>query len=172
MQLLSLSFKIGSCFLSTCFKLNKKKKGTRSKKCIWGQERCVKYDTRKAATRIIDPLSFLGEVAKNFRISRTHCWKKNEKPTILQLTVLVLKLITFNANHPKTPFTVSKSTFSNLKKTPVSELQAIEKCISKKFLNDFSEGKGIKCWYTGKELVLQSCSGFNKLSIDQGETRL
>jgi hypothetical protein len=62
--------------------------------------------------------------------------------------------------------------FLQPKKTPVSELQAIKKNMWKKILKDFPEGKGIKCWYTGKELLLKSCSGLNMLSIDQGDSSM
>ena len=131
-------------------------------------EQTKKRNTQLAAARQIDPLAFIDSIATNMRSSNSHCWKNNEKPTSLQLRIFVLKLIIFNAKHPKTPFTVSKSTFSNLKETPVSELQAIFECMSKVFQINFPEGKGIKCWYTGKELLLKPCSGLNKLSIDRG----
>lgn len=124
---------------------------------------------QKAATRKIDPLAFLDEIAKNFKRSKTHCWNNDEKPTTVQSTIFVLKLIIFYAKNPKTPFIVSNSTFYNLTKTPVSELRAIKECMSKKFLVAFSEGKGIKCWYSGKELMFQRFSGLNMLSIDQGD---
>ena len=79
------------------------------------RERCAKQK-QKVATRKIDPLAFLDEIARSFRISKMHCWKNDEKPTTLQSTIFVLKLIIFYAKNPKTPFTVLKSTFYNLKK--------------------------------------------------------
>ena len=66
MQMLSLSF-LSPDFLSTCFNLNMLNKGTRNNKCIWGQERDVQNRKQKAATRKINPLAFLDEIAKKLQ---------------------------------------------------------------------------------------------------------
>ena len=100
----------------------------------------------------VDLLSFLKLRAQSFVHSISHKW--NIKPSCPQALVFILQLAEWYIVNPDTPFVVSRTTFSDLRKLDDNTLKWM-KALKMKNLN-FSK---LRCWYTDDKLMLVSCSG-------------
>jgi hypothetical protein len=80
--------------------------------------------------------------------------------------------VIYHATNPDTPFVVTETSFSDLMDKTEDEVEDMLEVLKKRFINEFPNGKGITCFYSGIEVVPLTHAGSAMLSFDQGNPTL
>jgi hypothetical protein len=117
-----------------------------------------------------DHFAFFEARRCSFITSSSHSW--NYKPTPAESEVFMFQVVMYHAANPDTPFIVSETSFSDLRNKTEDKLKTMLEVLKKQFLKVFPDGKGIKCFYSGLEVVPLTHAGDTMLSFDQGNPTL
>ena len=84
----------------------------------------------------------------------------------------MLQVVIYHATNPDTPFVVTETSFSDLRDKTDDEFEVMLEVLKKQFIEEFPDGKGITCFYSGLEVVPLIHAGSAMLSSDQGNPTL
>ena len=99
-----------------------------------------------------DSLAFFEQRTKSLRESLSHSWNDDILTPDQSIVFLFQVLLHYDTN-PNTPFVVTETTFSELSDKTKDELEVMLVHLQKQFLVEYPDGKGIKCFYSGIDLV-------------------
>jgi hypothetical protein len=74
----------------------------------------------------------------------------------------------YHATNHDTPFVVTETSFSDLRDKTEDELEDMLEVLKMQFIEEFPNGKGITCFYSGLDVVPLTHAGSAMLSFDQG----
>ena len=106
---------------------------------------------RDVATKT-DSLAFFERRTKSFRESLSHSWN-DDILTPDQSLVFLFRVLLHYGTNPNNPFVVTETTFSELRDKTKDEPEVMLVHLQKQFLVEYPDGKGIKCFYSGIDLV-------------------
>jgi hypothetical protein len=164
----SIHMKIGAVLKGECFSLFKN--GDCTKSCLRKSKQGKIDAQRKAEVTSTDSFAFFEARTNSFINSSSHSW--NKKPTPAESEVFMYQVVIFHATNPDTPFIVSETSFSDLRNKTEKELKTMLEVLKKRFIKEYPDGKGIKCFYSGLEVVPLTHAGSEMLSFDQGNPSL
>jgi hypothetical protein len=90
----------------------------------------------------------------------------------LRSVVFLLQVVIYHATNPDTPFVVTETSFSDLRDKTEDEVEDMLEVLKKQLINEFPNGKGITCFYSGIEVVPLTHAGSAMLSFHQGNPTL
>jgi hypothetical protein len=161
--------KLGAVLVGSCFSVFGS--GYHAKCCLYKLENGKKCNQKKAEATKTDSLAFFEHRTLSFRQSLSHSWN-DDIQTPDQLLVFLFRVLLHYGTNPNTPFIVTETTFSELRDKTKDELEVMLVHLQKRFLMEYPDGKGIKCFYSGIEVVPLTHAGFTMLSFDQGNPTL
>ena len=158
----------GAVLRGECFSLFKS--GLRTSSCLYQSKQARIQAQRRAEVTSTKYFAFFEERTNSFINSSSHSW--NNTPTPAESEVFMLQVVIYQVTHPDTPFIVTETSFPDLRDKTEDELEAMLEVLKKQFIEEFPEGKGITCFYSGLEVVPLTHAGYAMLSFDQGNPTL